>query len=477
LALPAVLVVAGFMIVLWGLAVPLSQGLRSDEATSLFRYIAGGPGAIWGIYIPNDHMLFEVLTWALRRVTGDRTEAVVRFWSVLPALGAVGILTWYVWRRLDKWVAAVFIALAAAAPLFLDLGMEGRGYGLAFLASALMLIGADRARRTGEPRALAVFALGGSIGIWSLPVFVLAFVATAALLWMAGTSRRAVAIAVGAVGLASLAFYAPVLGQLITSSGQKDGRQLGLTGFIIGPLQDQLQPSVQTLLHSVNPATANAFASHITSNWTSSAALLPDLLGAAAALTGILFLSRRGARFLAALTVVPIVVSYLVIEVTRLYVISRFLSFLLLPFLILCAAGIVGAGRAAARTRTLSVIVAVAGAAFCVFALERGFQLTRVAGVQQRSVVTNDPAAFVNYLAPGLMSAESPTQMRSLACSGRYAFTFLEFRGRGEPAQVDSCLRARSANLIATFHVAVNGHVVPADVWAVARSRSLAQTP
>jgi len=467
--LPMIVLAAGAVMLAWGLAVPLNQGLRSDEVTSLFRYIAGGPSAIWSHYIPNDHILFEVLTWGLRKATGDGSEAALRLWSVLPALAGAGLLTWWTWRRLDRWIAAVFIALGSAAPVFLDLAMEARGYGLAFLASALMVVGADRAREPGDRRGIAAVIAGGAMGIWSLPVFVLPFLVILALLLWARIPRGRLFGAALLVGVSSLVFYAPVLGQLIKASGQKDGRQLGVAGFIVGPLQDQLQPSVQTLIHPVTSLTANAFASHIISNWASAPSLGPDLIAAGALCAGVLYFRSRGDAFLGALLLAPAVVSYLVIEIVRFYVISRFLSFLLLPLLVLGAAGIVGVARFVARTRLTAVAVTAAGIVLCFFVIGRSYDLTHITAVQSRTIVSNDVAAFPSYLAPQLITPETPSQMQSLACSGSYAFTFLEFYGKQEPATIDACLQQRRADLLANLRIHVNHHYVPAKVWAVAR--------
>ena len=245
--LPLLLVGLAAVTLIWTRLLGLTQGLWGDEATSVVGYIQKGPTGVFGNYLPNDHMLWELLTWASTGLLGDHSEAAYRLWSVLPALGAAALTTWWAWRRLGRWVAGVFLVLAAAAPLYLDLGTQARGYGLAFLASSAMLVGADRLRWQPSRAALALFAGSALVGIWTLPVFVLAFLACAAVLACWPPLRRDVLAAVLAVGALSLLFYAPVLGDLLNNSTQQFGSQLGLFGFLTGPLSDLLSPDLTLL--------------------------------------------------------------------------------------------------------------------------------------------------------------------------------------------------------------------------------------
>ena len=65
--LPGLVAGIAIVVAIWGLTLPLTVALRGDELTSLFMYSGRGPAGIWGHYITNDHMLYELLTWAFQR--------------------------------------------------------------------------------------------------------------------------------------------------------------------------------------------------------------------------------------------------------------------------------------------------------------------------------------------------------------------------------------------------------------------------
>ena len=466
--LPGLVAAIGITIAVWGLMLPLTVALRGDELTSLFRYSSGGPSAIWGHYIPNDHMLYELLTWGLRELSGDRSVAVVRFWSVVPAIAAVVALTFWLWRRLDPWVAALFAVLVCAAPVFVDVSDEGRGYGLAILAAAVMLIGADWAARRRARAAVALFAVGAIVGIWTLPVFGLTFVAMAGLLLAKLGPRRDLIIAFAVVIVASLAFYAPVFGDLVKASGQRDGQQLSAPGFITGPLRDQLQPSVQALIHPLTALRTNAFIAHVLSNRLAPSVFSADLLAAILVVLGTIVLLVAVERYLAAALLFPAILSYLVLEIFRSYVISRFASFLLPGLLILIATGLVGAARAVAGTRALSALVVAAGLALSLFVAGKGYRLATLNGRPQAEVlVSNQPAAFADYLSPSAVSAVSAAQLQSLACATRRPFVLLDYELAPVSTQTAICLQHRPVATVATLALRSSHGSVPAIVLSV----------
>jgi hypothetical protein len=129
----ACLIALAGVVLLWSRLMMLAQSLFGDDAFSIIRYIEAGPGAIWSAsnWLPNDHMLFEFLTWATTRILGSHTEPVYRLWSVLPGIAASALVAWWLWEREDPWAAAIFTVLATAAPIYFDLGTQARGYGLA----------------------------------------------------------------------------------------------------------------------------------------------------------------------------------------------------------------------------------------------------------------------------------------------------------------------------------------------------------
>jgi hypothetical protein len=346
--IPGMLTGLALLVLVWTRVLALEQGMWGDELFSAIAYIRRGPSAIFSEYVPNDHMLFELLTWASIGGSGHHSDAAYRFWSVAPAIAAVVLMTWWLWRRLDRWVAAIFAVLATASPMALDLGTEARGYGLGFLSGVVMVIGADRFAHTRSRRALALLAAGGLIGIWTLPVMVLAFVGVAGVLLVHRMLRRRVLIMVGLVGAASLLFYAPVLSELLTTNLERPGGpQPPWDAAITGPLRSLLAPSVSLMLPHV-------------------AVGVGELLAGLVLLVGIKELWSRPERLLAMLLVVPASFTYLCLAISRLHVIDayarasqlplldvrdRYTSYLLLPLLAAAAAGLVAIGRWMTRVR------------------------------------------------------------------------------------------------------------------------------
>lgn len=67
----------------------------NDEVYSVVHYITPGPSAIFGSnYVPNDHVLFELVTWVTVHITGGRSNAAYRLSLVIPALAAMAIMAW-----------------------------------------------------------------------------------------------------------------------------------------------------------------------------------------------------------------------------------------------------------------------------------------------------------------------------------------------------------------------------------------------
>ena len=440
--LPAVIVALAGLLLLWSCLLPLTHGLWNDEAYSALEYIRPGPSGIFGHYIPNDQILFELLAWATTNLLGDFSEPAIRLWSVGPAIGAGMVTTWWLWRRLDAWVAAIFAVLAAAAPLYLDLSIQARGYGLGFLAAALMLIATDLLIWRRRRRDLLLFTGSAIVGIWTLPVFVLAFLPLAGLLMTRQPLRRTALLAVLGVGTASLLFYLPVIGDVVKSSGQHFGTQLPWYGFVSGPLKDLIAPSVAFLLPGASLAAS-------------------EVIGGCLIIAGFVVLWRRPERFLALGLVAPTLFSYLFLDVARLYEASRYVSFLELPLLVLCAAAVVEVGRVLAKVR-IGRPLAIAGAvAFSLLALGRAeisssvsaqiplenfkeaAQLVNASGIS--NVVSNSTkrVGFDYYFGTGRVHFQTPAELQSLFCSNAAPFVYLE-HGLS-PLADTTCLRQRGA--------------------------------
>jgi hypothetical protein len=441
-AAPVAIIALAGLLLLWSRFLPLTQSLWSDEAYSAVNYILPGPGGVFGHYIPNDHMLFELLAWATTNLTGSFNEPTMRFWSVVPAIAAWSVMTWWLWRRLDKWVAAVFAVLAATAPLYLTLSVEARGYGLAYLAAVLMLIGMDSFMWSYRRRYLALFTGSAIAGIWTLPVFVLAFIPLVGLIATRPLLRRQALFALVIVGAGSLLFYLPVLGDVMTSSGQQFGVQLPWHGVVTAPLTDLISPSVTLLLQHVSLT-------------------VTEIIGGSLIAAGVAALWLVPERYLALALVTPTLFSYAFLEVGRFYEADRFVSFLELPLLALCAIALVRGGRLLAKLR-FGRWLAIAGVVgLCLFALgkaESAFKqstrlpienfkevaaLVRASGIP--TVITNStkPIGFQYYLGSNGVRLWNPRALEPLFCSNVAPFVYLE-HGRS-PLPNAGCLRRRGA--------------------------------
>src|SRR5207245_1576402 len=107
------LAIVGAMAVLlaWSGLVGLDTSLWHDEAYTVVTFIDRGPDSmIFGYFNTNNHLLFSLLTWATTRTFGH-FEAAYRFWSVVPALAAVGVVGWWAWRRLGPVAGAAVVVL------------------------------------------------------------------------------------------------------------------------------------------------------------------------------------------------------------------------------------------------------------------------------------------------------------------------------------------------------------------------------
>jgi hypothetical protein len=351
-------------------------------------------------------------------------------------------------------VSAIFAVLATASPLYTQLSGEARGYGLAFLAGVVACLAANAYFHHGRRRCLALFAGAGVVGIFTLPVFLLSFLALTGILLLRPQRRRETIVAIGLVGLVSVLFYLPVLGDVLHASGQRFGTQLPWNGVITRPLTDLLAPSVQVLLPDASLSFAGVIAAGI--------------LGVGAVT---LWLSRRRILLLTILS--PALFGYLCLEVGRFYVASRFLSFVMLPLLALAAIALVQAGRLLAGTRSLREVTVALAIAFTLVTLIKTDQRFRSQGVlpiqnfqdaASLALTAKIPRLVTNYQcllcyryylgsAPSLQRL-TPAALEHLLCSGTGPFVYLEYdappiphySGATVSKPVDTaCLRQRDA--------------------------------
>jgi hypothetical protein len=464
----ALIALAAATVVLTRLMI-LGAGFWEDEYYSVTHYISGGPAAIFGgwHYVPNDHMLFELLAWATSSVVSSQVEPVYRLWAVIPAIGAGVMMTWWLWRRADRWSAAVFAVLAAAAPNYYVLSTQARGYGLGFLAAVLLTVGADALLWRRSRAARALFAGGGLVGILTLPDFVLPFLAVAAVVALKPALRVTVIKTVAAVGVISLAWYAPVLTSVISSSNQQFGSRLPWYGFLTGPLKDQAAPAFTIVFRGL-------------SIWH--AVVLAGLLIA----IGVIALWRVPDRLLVLLLLFPALFSYTVLDVSRRFVEDRFLSFLTLPLLAAAAIGIVAVGRLVARRGALAAAVVAVAIFGSLLALARTVQFgssqaarpveatkqvaAMIAGTKPPLPVvsnTQRPLGFQYYLRfKRKIHVLDPGQLQRLFCGRNRAFLYVDDTNHSTRADT-SCLGARGA-----FEVNLPEQEATLALWFVPSTRS-----
>ena len=166
------------------------------------------------------------------------------------------------------------------------------------------------------------FCAGGLIGTWTLPQFGIAYVATGTVLLADRELRRRTALGLGASVVAIGAWYSPHIGEVRNAARIEDGVQIETLWLVTAPIDQVLLPAYL---------------------WIDGTALRPGLVWlplvlAAAVVTesSPLMRERRTALVLAS----GVVATILVLWLARAYIVPRYLSYLLVPFLVVLATGI-----------------------------------------------------------------------------------------------------------------------------------------
>lgn len=450
----ALLVMAGLLV--WTRLVPLNLGFWGDETFTVARYVDPGPRGTFGSYVPNNHMLFSLLAWATTSVLG-RAEAIYRVWSVLPALAAVGIVAHVLWRRDRPACAVIFTFLALTSPVHLELAPQARGYGLGFLAGAAMLWASLRLEERRDRAAGTTLTAGALAGIWALPVVVLAFAGHVLVLLRRAATRRLAVITATVVAVASLVFYAPVLGDLIVATGQEFGERLPWHAPVTGPFTLLLERSARLLAPDA------------------SSRVLFAVTGVVLALGALRSMRiERGGWGLVAHLVVPVGLTFTTLTVLQLFVMHRFASFVLFHVLALAAFGLTGllegaerlwgaratpeSERLTALPAVLLVIVAlVAFARFWPESVEVGHVPRE--GYREAAAIVNtlddidrvvvnsrSISGFGYYLDRDRLQVEFPSgdELEPVVCGDPAPFVYIDFRLHTRNGDVD-CLEERAS--------------------------------
>jgi hypothetical protein len=437
----------------WSRLANLQVSFWQDEAATALQYIDPGPAGVFRYYSPNDHVLYTLLSWVTVKTLGH-VEAIYRFWSVIPGLASIGVVTVWAWRRFGPAAASATVVLAAVSPVHLVLTPQARGYGLAMFAAAVMLVSAVRVSDRGSARDVALFGVAGFAGIATLPVFAPAFVGHVVVLLVRRERRIMAAVVTGAVIAASLLLYSPILGDVLDSSEQEFGARLAWSGPITGPFDALLRPTLRTLV----PARFDHLANRLIIGL-----VCVVLIGLATRK-----LWRSAQRTTWAHLVVPVVGTYGVLTIGRFFVAERFASFLLPYVVVLLALGAVEAWHLARRllpTAWLATLVAIVVAVpfalvgtrhvvqhvnlLARFPYENTKQVGLIANnVDADAIITNSrrPEGLLYYVGDELRVVEDQDVLDDAICTRPAPFVFIDHQSpRFHPEPDLRCLADRGA--------------------------------
>jgi hypothetical protein len=298
--------------------VGLSRSFWHDEILAVVEYVRPGLGEILAGGV--NHELFTLLEWATGVIIGE-SEIAFRLWSVIPFIIGVIIVTGWLHQRVNAPTGVLFLFLATVSPLLLDITPQARGYGIAFLSMSVMMVAALEAVGTGRTASIVAFCIGGVAGALTLPNFAIAFLATALVLLGYGHVRRTIAIGLVVSVLVITACYVPHLGELGESSRVEYGVRIGPIGVLTAPVDQILIPSLVWIDGTV----------------VNTGLIWLPIVAVALVLLVSSPLLRTPSTAL--IIIAPVVATTLVLWAGRLYVVPRYLSFLLVPIYMLLASG------------------------------------------------------------------------------------------------------------------------------------------
>ena len=309
----------------------IGQGLWHDEIFTLEHFVVPGPAASFTHYGTNDQILFSVLAWLTVHLPGFSEQA-IRLWAMVPFISAIVVGTVWLHRRAGAFVALLFALLSTSSTQLLMVSTEARGYGLAFLAMAIMTIAAYESSTQRTSGWLTVFAAAGVLGCWTLPTFVLPLFAASAVLFGARSIRRRLLLRLAVALCAIGAWYAVPASALLASRGQQYGVRLPWHAPLTGGATELAAAFIPTL---------------------SPASLIPAIIAFPVLAIGLVRM-RRGMPGLTGITVAPVTFTFLALTVGGFFVDERFVSYLLVPILIAAFGGC----ALDATTRPLRVVAA-----------------------------------------------------------------------------------------------------------------------
>jgi hypothetical protein len=341
-------------VLLWSRLAHLGHSFWNDEIVMIVSYVREGPRQI--LVGPGlSHELMALLSWIAAQAVGE-SEIALRLLSVVPFIAGVVLVTAWLHRRIGALAGILFLFLATVSPLLLDITRQARGYGLAFLAMSVVVVGALDARGTGRTGALIAMCIGGVVGASTLPQFAIAFLTTGAVLLLDRQTRRQAAVGLIASLVAIGVVYAPHSGAVQTAAQIPDGVRIGFPWVLTAPVDQVVLPALI---------------------WIDGTALVAGALWLPLIVIVVLIAAAspllrdwRSALILCA----GAFVTCAALWIEQAYVIPRYLSFLLVPLFIVLATGAANLlGRferrpALVRTVTCVVIVGVLAVRFVIVA-------------------------------------------------------------------------------------------------------------
>ncbi len=326
----------------WSRLVRLGQPLWSDEIQTVTRFVRGGPREILaGTYVANNHELYSLVTWVTTQVAGE-SEIALRLWSVVPFFVGVAIVTYWLHIRLGALTGLLYLFLATASPLLLDLSRQARGYGLAYLAMSIVIVAALEADRSPRTWTIVAFCAAGVAGTLTLPHFAVAFFTIGVALLSRPRLRLPIAAGLALAAAVILVWYLPHLRPILETAGQDYGRAIDTRWLATAPLDETLVPAFTIADDALlRPNLASLLF----------VAVLIPLLAASPLLR---------ARAPALILCSGVLATILAVWVTDAQVVPRFFSFLLVPLFVLLASGIAAILTPTVRAPRLRLVLPVA---------------------------------------------------------------------------------------------------------------------
>jgi hypothetical protein len=343
----------------WTRLIDMQISFWDDEAHAVVQYIDPGLAGVYSTahYTPNNHLLFDLLSWITVSVLGHN-EATYRLWSVVPAILAAAALVWWTRRRLGRVAGLIAAGILLTSPLLLQWTIQARGYGLAQLGITLVVLGACEIEEHGPGRwPLAFLALGAFVTPATHTTALVPVGLTLAWLMRRRDLRRPVLKASLIAGVALWLVTTPILPTMIRvdATYRKYGKPIPLAGPITGPMNlGAYNGELMLTGTATRSCNTMCFSSGQLAEWGG-----PLFLAALAAIVELWGLRRRG--ILGAL-LIPLAGSFALFAVGSVWAADRFVLVLFPAYTMLAAVGAASIVHALDRGVVLRGALAVAGA-------------------------------------------------------------------------------------------------------------------